>query len=123
MTQQLDQYTASPAPTRRFLVTVDETGAETIENLGADALVFRDVAHMLGCIVRGTLGEKVTQQLASTACLSMVGAANTKLKALRRDEVQDVLDNVKRLSPDELHELTTEAYRELCVRSTRLAYD
>ena len=120
---QVSQFTASPAPevVRRFMVTVDSNGAETIDELGGDALVFRDVQHLIGSIVRGKLGEKVTQQLASTACMSMVEAANKRLSALRRDDVRDVLDNINSLTPHELHELSQGAYLELCIRSQRVA--
>lgn len=76
---------------------------------------------MLSCIVRGSLGEKVTQSLASTACLSMVGAANKQLRNTQHSEVLATLSMIKALTPQELHELTTEAYRELCVRSQQIA--
>lgn len=98
---------------RRYLVSVDHAGHETIEELSSDGLVFRDMDHMLRALVSGDLGERVTQTLASHACAVMRDASTKHFEATHSPSVRHTLRNIQHLSAAELHELATGAYREL----------
>lgn len=99
---------------RRYLVSVDNAGHETIEELGSDGLVFRSLDHMLHALVSGDLGERVTQTIASQACMLMATASAARFEATHTPAVRTTLDTIEELSPAELHALATKSYRQLC---------
>lgn len=108
-----------PTATRRFIVYASDDGTETVEELGSDGLIFKNTGEMLHALVSGRLGEKVTQTLASHACMSMAVEAGNMLRQARRTEVSNALSCIKGMTHDELHALSSEAYKELCMRSSR----
>lgn len=103
----------------RYLVSVDANGRETVEQLGSDGLVFRNLDHLLSALVSGSMGERITQTIASQACLLMASASTQQFTATHQPLVRQTLQSIKQLSPAELHELATGAYRELCVMAHR----
>lgn len=110
---------SQPTATRRFIVFASDDGTETVEELGSDGLIFKNTGEMLYALVSGRLGEKVTQTLASHACMSMAVEAGKMLRQARRTEVSNALSCIKGMTHDELHALSSEAYKELCMRSSR----
>ena len=102
---------------RRFIVYAGDDGTESVEELPAEGLIFKNTVQMLHALVSGRLGEKVTQTMASHACMAMSINAGNQLKMTRRPEVSDALSCIKGMTPDELHALSSEAYKELCLRA------
>lgn len=109
----------TPKYERRLIITTMDDGSEFIEELSNDGLIFKNTGEMLHALVSGRLGEKVTQTLASHACMSMAVEAGKMLRQARRTEVSNALSCIKGMTHDELHALSSEAYKELCMRSSR----
>lgn len=101
-------------PARRFMVTIDAAGNENVELLSHDAMVYQSVDHFLHALVSGDLGERVTQTLASQACLLMAAASAERFEATHAPAVRTTLASIEELSPAELHALATKSYQRLC---------
>lgn len=116
------QPSTTPANTRRELITTCQvTGHKTVEALTGESLVFRDLDHMLNAIVHREFGEKVTERIAAQACIKMADKSRQELQALQTLETRAALSKIRDMSPMELHELSKNAYLELCKRSAQVA--
>lgn len=106
---------------RELITTCPNTGQKTVEALPRESLVFRDVDHMLNAIVHREFGEKVTERIAAQACIKMADKTRQELQALQSPETRAALDKIRDMSPMELHDLSKNAYLELCKRSAQVA--
>ncbi len=107
--------------TRELITTCQTTGVQTVEALPSESLVFRNVDHMLNAIVHREFGEKVTERIAAQACIKMADKSRQELQALQTPETRAALGKIRDMSPMELHELSKNAYLELCKRSAMVA--
>lgn len=112
---------APPSTLRELITTCQTTGKRTVESLPKESLVFRDVDHMLNAIVHREFGEKVTERIAAQACIKMADKSRQELQALQTPETRAALSKIRDMSPMELHELSKNAYLELCKRSAQVA--
>jgi hypothetical protein len=106
---------------RRMVIAIDSDGSETIEELAQNGLVFQSTDHMIRAMVAGDLGEKFAQTMASHACMVMAADSTNHLKRIQRTEVSNALASIRQMSAEELHALSSAAYKELCLRSQQLA--
>jgi hypothetical protein len=110
-------FVATTDAPRELVTTCPETGKKTVETLSPESLVFRDLDHMLNAIVHREFGEKVTERIAAQACIKMADKSRQELQALQTPETRAALGKIRDMSPMELHELSKNAYLELCNRS------
>jgi hypothetical protein len=104
---------------RELITTCPITGSKTVEALPPEGLVFRSVDHMLNAIVHRDFGESVTERIAAQACIKMADKSRQELQALQTPETRAALNKIRDMSAMELHELSKNAYLELCSRSAQ----